>query len=135
MRTSDLIARIEGECPGFAMVDHALTSAAEMTYPAAMVTPSKEDADPDGTVGQGAHTQEITQTYSIFFILERNQATGKTDELDDLRDEVHAALLGWELDADHGPMNFVGAMLDRFHTGVVCWRADYSTETQMRFFR
>lgn len=135
MRTSQLIARIVAECPGFALVDHALSSAAELTHPAALVTPSKVDPQPDGTFGMGAHTQVQDQVFSIFFLQKRDQATSRPDELDDLIEEVHAALVGWQVDADHGPMTFEGAMLDKFVTGTVCWRADYSTQTQMRFFR
>ena len=138
MRTSDLINRVQMLCPAFAMVEHALTSSADETFPAAMITPSKVEALPDGLYGVGITSQIVTQTYSIFILLRRAQDTNftsKAEDLDTLTDQLRAALVGWQLDGNHGPMNLVGAMLDKFHTGVVCWREDYSTETELRITR
>lgn len=138
MRTSDLITRIKAQCPAFAMVDHALTSAAETAFPAALVTPSELTAEPDGTFGAGVHSQLATQTFAIFFMLRRAQDTAlvaKIDELDDLTAQLRAALVGWQIDGNHTPMNLVQGMLDKFHTGIVCWREDYSTQTELRFTR
>ena len=138
MRTSDLITRVQTLCPGFALVDHALTSSADETFPAALITPSKVEAQDDGLIGLGIHSQIVVQTYSIFILLRRAQdtaTTSKAADLDDLIAQLRTALPGWQLDGNHGPMNFVGAMLDKFHTGVVCWREDYSTETELRLTR
>ncbi len=138
MRTADLIARVAAQCPGFAAVDHALTSNAEEALPMALITPSKVEALEDGLVGLGIHSQIVTQTFSIFVMLRRAQNSdlaSKADDLDTLTGQLRAALPGWQFDADHGPMNFVGGTLDKFHTGVVCWREDYSTETELRLTR
>ncbi|MGV8987812.1 MAG: phage tail terminator protein [Cypionkella sp.] len=138
MRTADLISRVEDLCPGFEMVDHALTSTAEEVLPAALITPSKTEAQGDSLFGLGIHSQIVTQTFSIFVLLRRAQdtnTTSKADDLDDLTDQLRAALAGWQLDGDHSPMILVGGMLDKFHTGVVCWREDYSTETELRVTR
>lgn len=138
MRTKDLITRIKAQCPGFALVDHALTSAAETTFPAALVTPSALEAQPDVLFGLGIHSQLVTQTFAVFFMLRRAQDTAllvKVDELDDLTAQLRASLVGWQIDGNHTPMNLVQGMLDKFHTGIVCWREDYSTETELRFTR
>lgn len=138
MRTADLIARVQATCPGFDVVGHALTSSADDGLPAALITPSKVEALPDTLFGLGIHSQIVIQTFSIFILLRRAQdtnTTSKADDLDDLTDQLRAALVGWQIDGDHTPMNLTGAMLDKFHTGVVCWREDYSTETELRVTR
>ena len=139
MRTAVLMDRIRAECQGFAAVDHALTSAADLAYPAALVTPSKAEALPEGTVGQGVHSQLVTQTFSVFVLLARSQdgivGYGKADDLDDLTEALRAALVGWQPDPDASTVQFAGGMLDRFHTGIVCWREDYSLETELRLTR
>lgn len=139
MRTETLIERIRQECPGFSGVEHALSSSADLDYPAAMVTPTRVDAAPEGTVGLGVHSQLVTQVFSIFVLLTRTQdgvvGYGKASTLDDLSAELRAALVGWQPDTEEAPVQFVGAMLDRYHTGVVCWREDYSIQSDMRLTR
>lgn len=139
MRTSVLMERIRAECPGFAAVEHALSSSADMAFPAAMVTPSKCEAAAEGTVGLGIHSQLVTQTFSIFILQTRTQdgvvGYGKADGLDDLIDELRAALVGWQPDTEEEPLQLVGGLLDRFHTGTVCWREDYSIQTELRLTR
>jgi hypothetical protein len=134
MRTSALIARISAQCPLFACVDHALSPAKELTYPAAMVVPSELAAAPDGLFGI-VHDQDIVQKFSVFVLIGRREDTSiwsGVDDLDDLTAQLRAALLGWEVDNDHAPMNLAGGKLDRYITGIVCWREDYSVETSLR---
>lgn len=134
MRTADLIARIEALCPQFAFVDHALNPAHELTFPAAMVVPSEVTAAPDDLIG-APHDQTIRQVFSVFVLMGRREDTlifSGPDDLDDLVAQLRAALPGWQVDNDHAPMNFAGGKLDKFHTGLICWRDDYSVETALR---
>lgn len=135
MRTSAVIARIKLLCPGFATVAHALTSAADADLPSALVTPAKMVANPDRLIG-ALHSQDVMQTFSVYILMQRRQDgdadAGAADDLDDLTDQLRAALPGWAIDANHAPMQFVGGQLDRFETGLVCWREDYAVEYEIR---
>jgi hypothetical protein len=134
MKTSDFMARIKAMCPDFATVDHALTSAADVDLPAAMVTPASMSATPDDLIG-AVHNQNVRQVFSVYILLARLQdgyISSNADDLDTLTGQLRAALPGWQIDNDHGPVNFAGGQLDRYHTGLVCWREDYSVETQLR---
>ena len=134
MRTSDLIDRIAQQCTLFACVDHVLNPTKKLAYPAAMVIPSEVSAAPDDLIGL-PQQQDIRQVFSIFILMARRDDTDLTtgvDDLDDLLAQLRSVLPGWQIDPDHAPMNFAGGKLDKYHTGVICWREDYSVETTLR---
>jgi len=93
LRTSTVLARIRGQCPGFAQVDHALTSAAQNDYPAAFVAIAKMTADPNGLLG--VHSQMVRLTVRVYVVVERRQdvgaAFGAADQWDDLVAALRAA--------------------------------------------
>ena len=135
MHTADLIQRIRTTCPLFAAVDHALSSDSDQPRPLALVTPSSVRADVDGLI-DSPRSQMVTQTFSLFVMLARVQdradGKGTHTDLDNLTDQLRTNIPGWQLDPYHAPMNFAGGALDRYQTGEVCWREDYSVVFELR---
>lgn len=133
IRIEQIIERIFEACPGFASVESALTSAATLDYPAALVTPLKLDAVPARFTS--FHTQQTVQTFGVYIILRREQeeVPGGTGLFDDLCFELRAGLPFWTPDASlYSPMNYAGGQLDRYRDGIVCWRDDYTIESEIR---
>ena len=133
IRVVQVMDRIRLTCPGFASVDNALTSAATLDYPAALVTPLKVDASQARFTSY--HIQKSVQTFGVYLILRREQddPTGPSVEFDDLCAQMRAGLPFWTPDPTlYSPMNFAGGQLDRYRDGIVCWRDDYTIESEIR---
>lgn len=134
MITQAIIARIKLQCPGFATVDHALTSAADMPLPAALVSPVKAMAEPAQLMP--IHSQIERTIYGVYILIERRQdgiATGSLVDLDTLRASLRAALKGWSPDATiHEEVELAGGALETYRPGVVAWREDFASQTEHR---
>ncbi|MFN3646242.1 MAG: hypothetical protein ACK4S2_06970 [Gemmobacter sp.] len=129
MRLRDVISRVRSECPGFAQVDHALSSAEELDYPAALVSPVLATPQPPRLLG--VHSQEEVLTFGVFILLQRRRDgdtdAGAADDLDDLRAELRAALIGWTPAAEFTALAAAGGRLDQWRPGIAGWREDFST--------
>jgi hypothetical protein len=134
IRTADVMARVRSQCPGFATVDHALSSNAEFAYPAALVSPVMVNSNPARLLT--VHSQIERVTFGVFIILERRQdalGTSAADQLDDLRVSLRAALAGWQAPGATLPFDAAGGRLDQWRPGIAGWREDFSAETELRF--
>ena len=134
MRTKAIIDRIRAECPGFAQVDHALSSAEDLDYPAALVSPVQAQAGPERLLMY--HRQIERLTFGVFIMVERRRDgiadAGAADELDDLRAELRAALIGYTPDpARFTGLAAAGGRLDQWRPGIAGWREDFSTEPEI----
>jgi len=135
MRLRQIIDRITDQCPGFAQVGHALTSRADLGYPAALVTPVSVAAGPSQMLGM--HSQMLAMRFGVFVLMTRVQDGdtdyGTADLFDDLCAELRAALTKWTPDAGlFKPMDFVGGQLAQYAPGIACWREDYATTFELR---
>lgn len=138
MTLGEVITRIRAQCPGFAVVDHVLTSPATYLYPTALVGPVRDVANPPYINIPGGYAQDVSTTIGVYFVLERRQngATGfsEADILDALRLSLRTALVNWAPSGVIEPLRYAGGQLAPFDgSGVVTWRDDYSTVFEMRF--
>lgn len=133
MRLSDILSRIRAECPGFAQVDHALSSNEELDYPAALVSPVRAAPLPPRLLG--VHSQIEVLTYGVFILVARRRDgvadAGSADILDDLRAELRAALIGWTPDPAFIELAAAGGQLDQWRPGFAGWREDFATEHEI----
>ena len=134
MRTSDVIARIKAQCPAFLFVGHALTSNLRTDLPAALVTPRRVVADEPDVIGRPWQITSVI--WSIAIILPRAQDEGTdvgTDLLEDCRDQLRAALLGWgDEGGSIGPLQYAGGELDKYAEQTACWREDWLQQNEIR---
>lgn len=133
MRTDDIVARVRAMCPGFAVVDHALVSETQGSYPGAYIAPVKAEAQPAGFIG--VHSQMVRETVGVFITLERRMdndaGLGTNDSLDDLRAELRAALVAWRPPGAEQPLEYAGGELS-LRNGLASWREDFSTTYELR---
>lgn len=132
IRLADIVARIDVQCPSFASVEHALTSAGQEVFPAALVAPVKMEAGANRVV---TGVQQMLQvTVGVFILVDRKRDPRPDYVLanlfDDLQEQVRAALLGWMPPGAAGPFNHSGGELDRYRgDGPVTWREDFAILT------
>lgn len=134
MITQAIIARVRAECTEFATVEHALTSAADMPMPAALITPVQSMAQ--GAQIMPLHSQIERTIYGVYILIARRQdgvSTGAMIDLDALRASLRTALKGWSPDpALHLEVELAGGKLEEYRPGVVAWREDFASETEHR---
>lgn len=92
-------------------------------------------AKPAGNLLINAVEQRLTESYSIvFWVAVAGDATGDAvvDQVETLREQVQAALLGWSPDGVRSPMLYAGGQLSHFESGAVLWEESFSTESYLR---
>lgn len=112
MKIKVLIDRIKAECPtlqsrvsglsDFLMLDGREDATAT---PCAYVVRLVSEVAPNETIG--VVVQVKTERYGVFVCVDaRGDAVGydADDALDTLRTEIHAALIGWQPDAERSPL-------------------------------
>jgi len=137
MTLGDVIARIQTQCPGFATVDHVLTSPSDFTRPAALITPVRYRGDAPRINTPGGYSQDVAMIFGVFIVLERRQDgtldNGAADQFDTLLAELRDALVNWAAPDLYQPVAYAGGELAPYEPGNVTWRDDYSAEFDMRF--
>lgn len=139
MKIGDIVDRIRTECPGFAHVDHLLTSPVDYGYPAALVTLVKAVGRSPNINISGAYAQDVAMTFGVYIVLARRQSGvadhGGADSLDYLLTSLRAALVNW-LPPDQpdllAPVEYAGGEMAPYEAGLVTWRDDYGVQFDMR---
>jgi hypothetical protein len=143
MRVSTILERLRDECPGFATVQHGLTSAADGQRPAAYVQPIVVRPSENAYVGPGVPRAHMLETvFAVYILVDRVQDGvsdyGAADEYDDLVAEVRAALVGFtdpdEQESAGGQrhqMEYRGGRLEEYREGIVAWREDFGLQSAL----
>jgi hypothetical protein len=134
MRVGAIVDRLREQCPSLRQVIPALTGAVPSQYPAAYIFPVTERAD--GNVLLGAHDQRIIVDIAIE-IMVRHAAEAASggpaqESLEDVRDEVHAALAGFAAEPGARPLDYVEGRVMSFEAGLAVWRDTWRTEIYRR---
>lgn len=130
MSVSAIISRIDAQCPGFVTVTHAMTSAAGMAYPAAVVALTRVDTEPPALIG--IHQQLCRVRFGVYIVDARSQAAG-ADALDGLRAELRAALVGWQPAGPYlEPLFYAGGQIGQYQDGLSFWREEFGTTQEIR---
>lgn len=133
MKVSEIVARVDAECPGFNHVDHALTGNDGFEYPAAFVAPIRTAADYPRVVGMSQMTR---QTWGVYIVMPKrsdNGASSAADDLDTLRAQLRAALIRWRPAGSPittHPLHYAGGELTE-RDGLVCWREDFAADIDL----
>ena len=135
MKPSLIIPRLRANCPTLALrvagaADYAAAALSEdVAVPCAFVLPGGESAGDQELIG--APLQELTDRFTVVVCVsnladERGQAGA--EQLDDIRRELTAALLGWSPDtAQFGPIQYQGSDGDPTIDRARIWHAyDFS---------
>ena len=130
-------SRLRAQIPAFKEVAGAadLNSilAGRVSAPGCYIFTERDTAGANTLVG--AVSQRVTELMAIITVV-RNVRDAQGADADDenkvLRSLVSTALLNWEPDATHEPMEYVGGSLVSFANGFLYYKSTYSTATQIR---
>ena len=103
-------------------------------FPAAFVFLAG-DSGKDNNLAVGAFRQEITSDLSVVLAVRAaNDRTGEktSDELEELRSLVRAALVGWEPGSGFDPVALKRGRLLGFSNSVAFWEDTYRTRDEIR---
>lgn len=115
MKVKTLVDRIKTACPSFSgrvagtAEFEAQVENTDLSVPCAFVL---RQADiPNESTTANVVVQQIMERFSVIVVVDNSaDARGFTggEAIDDLKDELFDGLLGWEPDADHTGMEYVG---------------------------
>lgn len=126
MRLSGIITQLTNNCPTATSVElaYSVNGALDADLPILYVSPVTEVADE--SVADNFVAQTVTETFSVLI-----SADAVGDALDTMRDEVFAALLGFQVDANHDAVEFSSGDLVDINQSVIWWRDNF----EMRHYR
>lgn len=134
MNASLIAARLDAACDSLAWVRPALRSGVPPEYPAAYVLIMSESADANPLIG--VHSQIVTTRFAVEVMVANSAspATGGEAQasLEAVRDEIKAALLGWQPAPEAEPISFAGGQLIEFAGNLVIWRDTFTTKEEFR---
>jgi hypothetical protein len=132
MRILPVIARLKAQS---ALLDNRVEPAQSVTalsddeiasdLPIAFVYPAKENAFESNTVG--ITSQRVPKRFCV--LIAAANSDGVDEPLEDVRDQIKAALIGWPPSSTHGEIEFVEGDVIEVSTRVIWWRDTYTTYT------
>lgn len=132
MYIGTIVERLRDACDGLRQVLPALEGAQPGGYPSAYVLPLAERAlGEDGGELLDAHAQRIEARFAVELMVKHaaQAASGgpAQEALEALRDEVKAALAGWQPAPEFAPVAFSAGRLVDFAGGLAVWRDEFVT--------
>jgi hypothetical protein len=130
MRTSTIVTRLIDQCPAFSgRVLSALSGAIPTAFPAAYVMPMAERAEPNIMLAN-AHYQQVSIRFGVEIMVKHagqaNSGGPAHSDLEDLRDAVIAALIGWVPEVGARAIEYSSGQLVQFEAGLAVWREEFT---------
>jgi hypothetical protein len=135
MRILPIIARLKSNC---ALLENRAEPAKSLTalsddevkndLPIAFVYGHKEGAS--GSELVGATSQRVAKQFTV--IIAAASSTATTEPIEDIRDQIKAALIGWAPSATHGEIEYVGGEVINVTTRMEWWKDTYTTYNYSR---
>lgn len=136
MNLTQIVERIQVQCPAFVLVDHVLSSPITYPYPTALVVPVESRSISDPNDFEGSYRQDIQLVVGVYIIIERRQNQigdlGGAEQFDTLCAAVRAALINWQPTGANRPMSYAGGKMAPYDAGVVTWREDFTVDFEVR---
>jgi len=130
MRLNPVIVRLREQCPGLKRVGHAdsmeaIDGLAEV--PAAFVHPFADQA------GGNTLDNDVAQRVGAMFVVQivARTSSDSAEPLEDARDAIRSALLGWQGEY-HEPIEYVRGEVIDVSKQIIWWRDIYVVGTYIR---
>lgn len=134
MRVKSIIDRLTAECPSVNRVDlyRGNDSVEDLLKERPVLQVRRQQEDPDANPDKtGSVSQKVVETISIVYLTAN--LIGDVDELEDIRDEVFAAIHGWNLgDSYRTELEFIKGYEVEAGEGWVLWADTFSSSKQRR---
>jgi hypothetical protein len=135
MRILPVIARLKAQC---ALLANRVEPAKSLTQlsdeeiktglPIAFVYAFKDGASPSELINKTS--QRVSKRFTVIIAAKTSDAV--SEPIEDVRDQIKAALIGWEPSATHDPVEFIGGEIVNITGGVTWWKDTYETLTYNR---
>lgn len=130
MRLAPIAARLAAQAPLLAQVSSALADPPPASYPAAWVLPLAEQIDEQALSGSARVCEQRFGVQLMVRHAARADAGGPAaDALEDVREQVLAALVGWQPPGAAAPIRQVAGRLLRYEDGLAVWRDEFITQS------
>lgn len=135
MRVYPICQRLIEEVPSLRQAIPAASGAIPASYPAAYVYTESRTAGLNQIATQ-ATSQRLEVRVAVELMVRHagEAASGgpAAELLEDVLEQVDAALLGWSPDQDHAPLELVGGRIVAVEPGLVTWRDTWRTSRLLR---
>lgn len=135
MRILPIIARLKANC---ALLANRVEPAKSLTalsdeeiktgLPIAFVFAAKEAATPSTLIGMTS--QRVPQRFTI--IVAAKNSTAISEPLEDVRDQIKTALIGFVPASTHEAIEFIGGEIINVTSALIWWKDTYETFTYNR---
>ena len=135
MLADDIIARLKERVPDLQnRVEGAsgMANLPQVTPAARVIASGLLGGQPDA--GTGIYRQSFDETVSVYLVFRNVQGAGgnELDLFDTLKFAVIEALAGWAPESAVGVLRLTRAQIDRFETGTLIFRIDFTIGNQLR---
>ena len=138
MRINEWLTRLKDECPSlgtrvFGAAEMAVAKTNSMQTPCAFVIPMAESSK--GSFLVGGHSQEITAQIGVYIaVTNKSDVRGEAahDALEVVRDEVRAALCGWQPKFADLPVDFIAGQIIGYDNYTLRWSDVFTTNYYYR---
>lgn len=132
MKTDFIIEKLKVECPSFVDVfSYSQYSAleGETDYPIAVVYQGGEQVTPNEELTRTTQRYAITISIAVAAITE--------DQLEDGRNEIKSALIGWQFDISnkYSAIEYEGGSMTDLKGDIMNWQDNYVTRSFMTYVR
>lgn len=138
MDINTIVSALRTRCPSFATrvagaaEFKALPANANLVMPAAYVIPLDDDAGAQDS--QNGYSQIIRDSFAVVVVVnnapdERGQ--GAVTNVEPLRSELWAAVLGWKPSASYGPIQYEGGQLLSMDRARLYYQFEFSAATEI----
>lgn len=115
-------------------LDFSAIKGSAVKFPAAFIFLQGDSASANN-IAVGGHRQKLTGEIAVVLVLKSaNDRSGEkaSDELEELRSAVRAALVGWEPGNGFEPLSLKRGRLLGFSKGVAFWQDTYEAGSEIR---
>ncbi len=138
MNLSPILERLKSQLVGFKEIGSAAdleaVSSTRVPVPSCYLLLLSDSADENITMG--AFEQRVTVNFAVILVASnRRDAAGAAamNELEPLRAQIKAALIGWAPEPLTGePVNFSAGRLLQFEDGLLWWAEEFRVRTYLR---
>ena len=134
MKIGPILTRIEGQCPSLVSVlpAQALQALTDIDLQTPSVYVHIEEEITEGSELDLYTSQRVEYHVSVITVARNYDRDTTEEELDDVRTELFAALLGWQPDVNSEPCIHLGGRIVSISAQLIWWRDTWATASLRR---
>jgi hypothetical protein len=132
---AEIVEKLQQECPSLAGVGEEVSLTRHLTKPPASPyawVHSVSDSSGRARLASGRHSQRTETTFGVLIYIGIDPVAtdgSAAKSLEEIRSEIRTALCGYQITADHEPIEHQSGDLADLSAGVLFWSDLYTTAT------